>query len=78
MDLETRRATIRSGVCIAYSPDGIHWTSYDGNPVIEGESDTMNVVYWDAARERYVLCMRPTVHAGPRNTAHPAVSVSGR
>ena len=29
---------LRSGVCIAYSPDGVHWTPHDGNPVIEGES----------------------------------------
>ncbi len=53
-----------SGVCIAYSPDGIHWTPYSGNPVMGGESDTMNTVFWDERLGKYVWYLRPRVYAG--------------
>ncbi len=55
---------LRPGICIAYSPDGVHWTPHGTNPVIEGESDTMNTMFWDEQLERYVLFMRPPVYAG--------------
>ena len=54
----------RSGVCIAYSADGIHWQPYSGNPVIEGESDTTNTVFWDESLEKYLYYMRPPIYAG--------------
>ena len=54
----------RSGVCMAYSADGIHWQPYSGNPVIQGESDTSNIVFWDERIEKYVLYMRPPIYAG--------------
>ncbi len=54
----------RSGVCIAYSADGKHWAPYGGNPVIEGESDTTNCVFWDEDIGKYVYYMRPRVYAG--------------
>ena len=54
----------RSGVCLAYSPDGIHWESYERNPVLEGESDTTNCVFWDEALGQYAFYMRPRIYAG--------------
>jgi hypothetical protein len=55
----------RSGVCIAYSADGIHWEPYIGNPVIDGESDTSNIIFWDESIKKYVYYMRPPLYAGP-------------
>ncbi|NKB71491.1 MAG: hypothetical protein GKR89_30840 [Candidatus Latescibacteria bacterium] len=49
---------------MAYSPDGIHWTPYPGNPVMDGESDTTNCVFWDEAIGQYVFYLRPQVYAG--------------
>tara|TARA_Y100000758_G_scaffold220673_1_gene159094 strand:- start:1348 stop:2763 length:1416 start_codon:yes stop_codon:yes gene_type:complete len=54
----------RSGVCMAYSADGIHWEPYAGNPVIDGESDTTNSVFWDKDIGKYAYFMRPRVYAG--------------
>ena len=54
----------RPGVCIAYSPDGMRWKPYSGNPVIEGESDTANTLFLDDRIGKYVLYMRPPVYAG--------------
>ena len=59
-----RAGELRAGVCIAYSPDGVHWTPHADNPVIDGESDTMNTVFWDERLQRYVLYLRPPVYAG--------------
>lgn len=54
------------GLCLAYSDDGLRWLAYPENPVARG-SDTFNNLCYDAARERYVLYVRPTrCNAGPR------------
>lgn len=54
----------QSGICMAYSADGIHWDPYSNNPVIEGESDTTNCVFWDGDINKYVFYMRPRIYAG--------------
>ena len=54
----------RSGICMAYSPDGINWKPSEHNPVIEGESDTTNCVFWDDDVGKYLFYMRPRVYAG--------------
>jgi hypothetical protein len=54
----------RSGICMAYSADGIHWEPYAGNPVIEGESDTTNCILWDGDIDKYIFYMRPRLYAG--------------
>jgi hypothetical protein len=55
------------GLCVAFSPDGLHWTPHEGNPVLHdyGEESFLNDprrpysvsdiidVYWDPLRERY-------------------------
>ena len=50
------------GVCIAFSPDGLHWTPYEGNPVIKhsrnlGDAPTM--LGWDPRIKKYVGYCRP-------------------
>jgi hypothetical protein len=42
------------GLWVAFSPDGIHWTNYEGNPVIKKYSDTNQVVLHDPRLKRYV------------------------
>ncbi len=42
----------------AYSPDGIHWTPYEDNPIIPLRSDTENNVFWDTRIDRYVVLVR--------------------
>lgn len=42
------------GLCLAFSPDGIHWTNYTGNPVFEGASDVVDAQY-DPIGKRYLL-----------------------
>ena len=52
------------GVSVAFSPDGIHWTKYEGNPVIERSSDTHVLLGWDDLHGKYVAFARPSVHEG--------------
>ena len=47
-----------SGVCVAVSPDGIHWTPYPNNPVIPISSDTHHPLIWDETIGRYVIYLR--------------------
>ena len=45
--------------CLAYSPDGIHWTYYNnGERVTYRAADTQNQVLWDPINERYLLVTR--------------------
>ena len=41
------------GVCVAWSPDGLHWTDYDKNPVYTG-SDTSHYLVKDPRGEKYL------------------------
>ena len=52
-----------SGFCLAYSPDGIHWTPEPTNPVVSGHFDCVNTPVWDPIRQHWVWYSRPTVHA---------------
>ncbi len=40
-----------------YSPDGLRWKR-DERPLIEGGSDTQNVIWWDEHRNEYVMIVR--------------------
>ena len=31
------------GMCVAFSPDGIHWTKYSGNPVLHAKKDEKSI-----------------------------------
>ncbi|MBI1928880.1 hypothetical protein HYR99_32125 [Candidatus Poribacteria bacterium] len=43
------------GMWVSFSPDGIHWTNYERNPVIPLGSDTTQSLVWDAQRQKYVV-----------------------
>ncbi len=43
-------------LCEAFSPDGIHWTPWEGNPI--GRSDAQDTVYWDYKNQKYMACPR--------------------
>lgn len=42
------------GLCVAWSPDGIHWENHPGNPIFVGTSDVTDAC-WDPIRKRYLL-----------------------
>ena len=52
-----------SGVCLAYSADGIHWREEPSNPVIQGHYDCVNTPVWDPLAGHWLCYTRPTVHA---------------
>ena len=52
------------GVSVAFSPDGVEWTKYEGNPVIERSSDSHMLLGWDDLHSKYVSYCRPSVHEG--------------
>jgi len=58
---------------VGFSPDGVHWNEYPGNPVIPIGPDLADVptlLGWDQLRRRYVYYPRPgspqapTIHGG--------------
>ena len=52
------------GVSVAFSPDGVRWTKYEGNPVIARSSDSHMLLGWDDLHGKYVSFCRPSVHGG--------------
>ena len=52
------------GVSVAFSPDGLRWTKYHGNPVITRSSDSHTLLGWDDLHSKYVSFARPSVHEG--------------
>ncbi len=55
------------GMWVSFSSDGIHWSNYEGNPVINLDSDTGQSVVWDPRIRRYVAYGR--FGAGGRKVA---------
>jgi hypothetical protein len=51
------------GVSVAFSPDGIHWSLYDGNPVMKDTGDTNFILGWDPGRQKYLGYFRPSYEA---------------
>jgi hypothetical protein len=47
------------GLYAAFSPDGIHWTTYEKNPVITGVGDTHQLMGWDPKLGKWVAAIRP-------------------
>jgi len=45
-------------LCGAVSPDGIHWTPLDENPIMNWYCDAPNVAFWDDSLEKYVAYVR--------------------
>jgi hypothetical protein len=51
----------RLALSIFSSPDGLHWKKMRDNAVItEGAFDSLNTVFWDVVRKRYVCYFRVT------------------
>ncbi|MDE0318072.1 MAG: hypothetical protein OXM61_24590 [Candidatus Poribacteria bacterium] len=55
------------GMWMSFSPDGVHWTNYENNPVIPLGSDTTQSLVWDPKLQKYVVFGR--FGAGGRKTA---------
>jgi len=54
-----------SRVAICYSPDGIHWSDYNGGrPVSHRAADTHNQILWDPITQQYRLLTRTDLDAG--------------
>ena len=51
-------------ISVAFSPDGIHWTLYSGNPVIRGTGDSHDILPYDETLGKYVGYLRPGAAAG--------------
>ena len=52
----------RNGAAVAFSPDGLHWTEYSGNPVVpKGReiADCPTFLGWDSRIQKYVYYPRP-------------------
>jgi hypothetical protein len=47
------------GVGVTFSPDGLRWTSFAGNPVVRDTSDVHTLLGWDERIGRYVGYFRP-------------------
>ena len=54
------------GFSVAFSPDGIRWTRYAGNPVSRKASDAHTLLGWDESHGQYVAYARPSLHGGNR------------
>ncbi len=52
------RVTPTEGFSVAFSPDGLRWKEYDGNPVYKLYGDTQNCLVWDPEIERWVAFVR--------------------
>jgi len=48
----------RGGITLAHSADGINWRYLHPDPVIPGDSDTVNNIVFDASNNRYIIYMR--------------------
>jgi len=50
---------LQPNTSVAFSPDGIHWTKYAGNPVRKDPTDLHNLLGWDDRYGKYVAYIRP-------------------
>ncbi len=55
------------GMWMSFSPDGVHWTNCETNPVIPLDSDTTQSLVWDSKIQKYVVFGR--FGSGGRKTA---------
>lgn len=69
----------QDGRCLAYSPDGIHWSEDRDNPITRSGSDGAAPVCWDAASRQWFCFCRPKVMAFDRNaTDRPSLGNTRR
>ncbi len=58
-DFSIPRPNRAASVSVAFSPDGIRWTPFEGNPVLTGTGDTHSLLGWDERVGKYVAYVRP-------------------
>ncbi len=59
----------RDGRCFAYSPDCIHWTEDEANPVTKGGTDAMTPLVWDPASAQWFCFCRPRMWCFDRDVS---------
>lgn len=58
----------KTGMTVAFSPDGLRWTEYAGNPVVPRGwqiADSPTLLGWDPRIQKYVYYPRPGQPMGP-------------
>jgi hypothetical protein len=64
-----QRTSDSFGLCIAFSPDGIDWTPYAGNPIREDWGSDVEVLTYDPIKHKYTVYGRADA---PWFSPHPA------
>ena len=62
---------------VAFSPDGLHWTPYEGNPVIDQRVGAGKVI-WDDRIQHYVGYLRPLPSPPVAAMGNVSIRVIGR
>lgn len=71
------------GASVAFSPDGLHWNPWPGNPVVRHGpqlGDAPTILGWDHLRKKYVLYPRPghtLAHEISGNGVHRHIRIVG-
>ncbi len=58
-DYSLPRQHRQASFSVAFSPDGIHWNEFEGNPVRADTGDTHSLLGWDESVGKYVAYIRP-------------------
>ena len=74
-DFSIPRPARAASASVAFSPDGIRWTPFEGNPVLTGTGDTHSLLGWDENVGKYVAYVRPGRGScpGPVQAAHRSI-----
>ena len=66
------------GICIAFSPDGMHWTPHLDNPVLTRTGDAPALYDWDDRYSKYIAHLRVGRHFRPEERPNLPRRVIGR
>ncbi len=73
----------RNGLLALASPDGLHWSMIQPEPVMTGGPglgafDSQNLAFWDAERREYRLYRREVFREGPLNVLRDILTATSR